>query len=236
MSIMRTATAQAARKRGGAAPAKRAGPAAAPEEESTRDRLLTVAERLFAERGFNGVSVRALTAAAGVNLASVGYHFESKEGLIAAIFERRCRPMMQERERLLALCAEGPGRPPLLEQIIAAFVLPAMSQATDAGGGGAIFTRLRAVLRHENSALARRLIAGNFDETSARFVDALHRCLPQLGRDAIHWRFHFLLSALYYTTIDPGRIRHISGGRCDPADTETAVRELVRFVAAGFRA
>ncbi len=228
-------TTQAARKRAPAA-APRGRSAAPSDEEGTRERLLTVAERLFAERGFNGVSVRALTAEAGVNLASVGYHFGSKEGLIAAIFDRRCRPMMQERQRLLAACAERPGRPPLLEQVIEAFVRPAMSQATDAAGGGAIFTRLRAVLRHENSELARRLIAENFDATSARFVEALHRCLPRLGRDAIHWRFHFLLSALYYTTIDPGRIRHISGGRCDPADTETAVRELVRFVAAGFRA
>ena len=220
-----------------APPGRRGRPSAVePEEEGTRERILTVAERLFAERGFNGVSLRTLTAEAGVNLASVGYHFDSKEGLIAAIFDRRCRPMMQERLRLLAACAEGPGRPPMLEQIIEAFVLPAISQTADVAGGGATFTRLRAVLRHENSELARKLIAENFDETSARFVDALHRCLPRLSRDAIHWRFHFLLSALYYTTIDPGRIRHLSGGCCDPADTKVAVRELVRFVAAGFRA
>lgn len=227
---------QAARKRTAASVRRRRPASAGAEEEGTRERILTVAERLFAERGFNGVSVRTLTDEAGVNLASVGYHFDSKEGLIAAIFDRRCRPMMQERRRLLAGCTEGPGRPPMLEQIIEAFVMPAMSQTVDVAGGGAIFTRLRAVLRHENSELARRLIADNFDETSAAFIDALHRCLPQLGREAIYWRFHFLLSALYYTTIDPGRIRHISEGRCDPADTKAAVRELVRFVAAGFRA
>ena len=44
----------------------------------TKSRLLRVAERLFAEHGFDGVSVRQLTAAAGVNLAAVNYHFGSK--------------------------------------------------------------------------------------------------------------------------------------------------------------
>lgn len=213
-----------------------AKPAPAPEEaEGTRERLLAAAERLFAERGFSGVSLRLLTTEAGVNLASVGYHFGSKEGLIAAIFERRCQPMMDERRRRLAACAEGPDRPPLLEQIVEAFVAPAISAATDPAGG-TTFTRLRAVLRHENNELAKKLIARNFDDTSRLFIDALHRCLPHLSREDVCWRFHFLLAALYYTSVDHERLRRLSDGRCDPTDMVTAVRELVRFVAAGFRA
>lgn len=208
----------------------------AEDNEGTRERLLAVGERLFAEKGYSGVSLRVLTAEAGVNLASVGYHFGSKDGLIAAIFERRCQPMMDERRRRLAACAEGPGRPPLLEQIIDAFVAPAISAATDAAHGGTIFTRLRAVLRHENHELAKKLIARNFDDTSRQFIDALHRCLPYLGREDVCWRFHFLLAALYYTSVDHERLRRLSGGLCDPADADTAVREMVKFVAAGFRA
>ena len=44
------------------------------DEDGTRERILRTAERLFAERGFNGVSVRELAAAAQVNIASIGYH------------------------------------------------------------------------------------------------------------------------------------------------------------------
>ena len=49
--------------------------------------LLDAGRRLFAQRGFKGTSVRALTAEAGVNLGAVSYHFGSKEGLYHAVLE-----------------------------------------------------------------------------------------------------------------------------------------------------
>jgi AcrR family transcriptional regulator len=57
------------------------------ESSETRDRLLMVGTRLFAESGFKGVSVRELCAEAGANIAAVRYHFGGKEGLYRAIFE-----------------------------------------------------------------------------------------------------------------------------------------------------
>ena len=58
----------------------------------TRERILDVAERLFADSGFASTSLRDITAEAGVNLAAVNYHFGSKEALLGAILERRIRP------------------------------------------------------------------------------------------------------------------------------------------------
>jgi AcrR family transcriptional regulator len=55
----------------------------------TRERLLDVAERIFAERGFAGASVREITEAAGASLAAINYHFHSKEKLYAEVFLRR---------------------------------------------------------------------------------------------------------------------------------------------------
>ncbi|MDD3313009.1 CerR family C-terminal domain-containing protein [Pseudodesulfovibrio sp.] len=56
--------------------------------EETRATLLAVASRLFAQKGYDGVSMRTLAAEAGVNLATVGYHFGGKSGLYQAILER----------------------------------------------------------------------------------------------------------------------------------------------------
>ena len=205
------------------------------ELSDTKTRLLRMAERMFAEQGYTGVSLRQLTAAAGVNLAAVNYHFGSKEGLLAAIFESRCRPMNEERLAGLEACAEGTGKPPLLEQIIAAFIAPALA-STGESAGGATFTRLRAVLSVEHNELARELIAKHFDATSAQFVAALARALPQLSRAEIFWRFHFLLGSLYYTMINPGRIEHLSEGLCDAGDVDAVMTQMVPFLAAGFRA
>lgn len=202
----------------------------------TKSRLLAVAERLFAEHGFDGVSVRQLTAAAGVNLAAVNYHFGSKEGLLAAIFELRCRPVNEERLRRLSECAERANRPPMLEQIIGAFVAPALASSTDPGGGRAAFTRLRATLSVEHNEVARALISRYFDATSQRFVGALARALPHLSRAELYWRFHFFLGAIYYSMINPSRIAHLSDGLSDASDVEAVLAQMVPFIAAGFRA
>jgi AcrR family transcriptional regulator len=205
------------------------------ELSDTRTRLMRVGERMFVERGYDGVSLRQLTAAAGINLAAVNYHFGSKQGLLTAIFENRCRPMNEERMLRLAACVEGGGRPPLLEQLIGAYIAPALSSTTDAAGG-ATFTRLRAMLAVERNELARSLIAKHFDATSLRFIAAFERALPHLSRAQVFWRFHFLLGALYFTMINPARIGHLSRGLCDATDVDAVMRETVPFVAAGFLA
>src|SRR4051812_49330795 len=47
-----------------------------------RDALLDAAKRLLRERGYARITARDLVAASGTNLASIGYHFGSKEALL----------------------------------------------------------------------------------------------------------------------------------------------------------
>ena len=69
-----------------------------------RDRILDTAEAYFAEDGYTGVSLRQITAAAGVNLAAVNYYFGSKLNLLREVFGRRAAPINAERMRRLAAC------------------------------------------------------------------------------------------------------------------------------------
>ncbi|NIH78227.1 TetR/AcrR family transcriptional regulator [Amycolatopsis viridis] len=69
-------------------------------DATTRERLLTVAERLLLESGgdaYDSVSVRAINSAAGMNPAAVHYHFGSKDALIAALLETRVAPVWRQR-------------------------------------------------------------------------------------------------------------------------------------------
>jgi len=66
----------------------------------TRERLLDTAGRLFAERGFHGVSVRDIVREAQANLGAVTYHFGSKEGLFSAAVVRRIQPLKELGERI----------------------------------------------------------------------------------------------------------------------------------------
>jgi len=201
------------------------------EEDGTRERILRTAERMFAERGFNGVSVRELAAAAQVNIASIGYHFESKEGLLSEVYRRHCEPMIAERLRGLEAATRLRGKAKVAA-IIAAFVRPALQQVDIEDG--ATFMRLRAVLSGENSELLEKLVAENFDQSSTAFIDQLCECLPHLSRTDVCWRFHFLLGAIYYTAAGPHRITAFSHGRCDPANTADVIEELVPFMTRAF--
>jgi AcrR family transcriptional regulator len=203
------------------------------EEDGTRDRILKTAERLFAERGFNGVSVRALASAANVNIASIGYHYHSKEGLLAEVYRRHCEPLIEERLRGLK-AASGLAGPARVAAIIEAFVRPALQQVD--AEAGASFIRLRAVLSGENSDLLEKLVADNFDQSSSAFIDALCDCLPHLSRTDVCWRFHFLLGTVYYTAAGPHRIYAFSNGHCDPGNTKAVIKELVPFMTRAFQA
>ena len=208
-------------------------PSGQDEEDGTRDRILKTAERMFAERGFNGVSVRELAGAANVNIASIGYHFRNKEGLLAEVYRRHCEPMIEERLRGLTAASrlEGSAR---VAAIIEAFVRPALQQVDVEEGE--TFIRLRAVLSGENSELLEKLVADNFDQSSSALIDALCDCLPHLSRTDVCWRFHFLLGTVYYTAAGPHRIFAFSNGHCDPGNTDAVIKELVPFMTRAFQA
>jgi AcrR family transcriptional regulator len=57
----------------------------------TRERITKVAERLFAESGYNGTSVRAIVAKAKLNQAAINYHFEGKDGLYCEVLREAFR-------------------------------------------------------------------------------------------------------------------------------------------------
>jgi AcrR family transcriptional regulator len=71
------------------------------ERTDTATRLLDAAERIFADEGIEAASVRAITQAAGANIAAVSYHFGSKQDLVVALLERRVTEMHDARRPLL---------------------------------------------------------------------------------------------------------------------------------------
>jgi AcrR family transcriptional regulator len=63
--------------------------------EVTRERIMKAAERLFADRGYDGTSIRAIVAKARVNQAAINYHFEGKDGLYREVLRVAFRAMTE---------------------------------------------------------------------------------------------------------------------------------------------
>jgi AcrR family transcriptional regulator len=208
----------------------------ATRKPNLREAILAAAEELFSSNGFNAVSVRDIAQAAGANPGSVTYHFKTKDGLLLEIYRRHCGPMNLRRSELLAAAKRVRDLQDRLEAIVRAYVLPAFSSGSDLAGGGARFTRLRAVMSAEGNEVARKIIAQTFDDTSHAFIDAIHESLPHVPRTEIVWRCHFLLGALYYSLVTPGRVSRLSRGAADGSDAASAIEQLVRATVASLQA
>jgi AcrR family transcriptional regulator len=86
--------------------------------DTTRDRLLRAAQRLFAERAYAGASVRLITAQARANLGAITYHFGSKERLHHAVLTGLFSPLA---ERIEAEAEAGGAPLAALERIVIAY-------------------------------------------------------------------------------------------------------------------
>lgn len=202
----------------------------------TKERILDTAERLFAERGYSATSLRAIIAAADVNLASVHYHFHSKEALLEAVFLRRAVPANLERLRLLEYCEREAGEgPPELAKVIEAFVMPAFWAAKDPARGGPLFRRLVGRLYAEGDVMP-QMISKHFVPLLTRFASVLARALPDLPQEELYWRVHFAMGSIAVTLRGTGDWDIFQKTLQDTGDTELMLRRLVTFLDAAFRA
>ena len=202
---------------------------------ATRERLLDAAERLFAARGFDGTSLREVTAAAGANVAAIHYHFGSKEELLRAVLSRIVAPVNSERLRLLEL-AEADAAPgaPSVEAILEAFLAPDLQVIRDLGERGAVVTRFMGRSYTEPSDLVRRMVGEQFGELGQRFHHALCRAIPDVPPEEVYWRLMAVVAVITYMLAAPGD--NGSGSLLDPNDLEGTLRRLVAFLAPGLRA
>jgi len=206
-------------------------------EPDTKTRLLDAAETLFAERGFAATSLRAITAAAQVNLAAVNYHFRSKQALLEAVFARRLGPINRRRLELLASAQARAGRrAPPLEEILEAFIGPAFRLRAELAGSGTSFQRLMGRLFSEPGEHVQAILKPQFAEVAAGFLPALERALPRLPGAELAARIHFMVGAMAHTLAGTHVMQLFVGDRCDPSDAEGTIRRLVSFLAAGLRA
>lgn len=211
---------------------------------STRERILDAAERLFAENGIEGTSLREITGAAGVNLAAVHYHFGSKEALVGAVFDALIGPINRERLRQLD-ALEGAAAPgvPDLESVLLAFVGPAL-QATSRDDES-ISRKLSLVGRiyAERRSFSREVFVRQFQTVFQRFHRALARCLPHLAAAEVSTRMHLVIGSLVHmvhTMGDPVTRALLGVGAVELGTGKNAAREMARlmvpFLAAGLRA
>lgn len=209
------------------------------DSSDTKASLLDAAEALFAELGFAGASLRAITARADVNIAAAHYHFGSKESLLRAVVARRLRPVNRARlehlDRLEAAVA-GSGRTPSLISIVEAFLGPVLTSCATMPDGGRTFAQLlgRVLMGHDER--LRAILHDELTEVISRFVPAFGAALPHLSDGELLMRIHFMVGALAHTVGGRDMLSVVFKDRLDVDNLDAMARGLVDFVTAGLSA
>ena len=203
--------------------------------QSTRDRILDMAQELFAAHGFSGTSTRAIAQTAGVNLAQLHYHFGAKRDLFRAAYRRGAEQVTETRARALAEARATHGDAPIpLEILVRSFVTPFMLAGKTAEGRASM--RMHARLHTEPDDISKEVLSSVYDETTLAYVAEFQRVLTHLSHETLCWRLYFMMGAYRYTLLRTGRLEAMSGGACDSGDFDRAVAEIVPFLCAGLAA
>lgn len=195
--------------------------------DTQRELLLTTAERLFAERGVDATSLRAVMAEAGTNVAAVNYHFGSKDALLAEVIRSRSSALRAEREELLAGLEASDD--PDVHGLAAAIVAPVAALALRGDDGW---------IRLVNSIVATRRAPGwsLLNETFAPQADRLARVLlrihPGLRRATLRFRMAEATSMPFRILGDLAFVRANVGSASRPAAVDSVVVDLTDAVAA----
>ncbi|MDZ7599773.1 MAG: TetR/AcrR family transcriptional regulator [Hoeflea sp.] len=200
--------------------------------------ILDAAEILFAERGYDGASVRDIAAAAGAQIASVSFHHGSKEALFARVVERRAKELSRLRLEALEAAKARPG-PLTLEAVLEAFLRPYLEKAglhgSEAGDPQWLaYARLMAIVSADARwhAISERC----FDPTAGLFIAEIARLFPKADTARIAVAFVFSVAAMLSLSTSRWRIQALSPTAPAAAGMDDLAAGLVRFCDAGFRA
>ncbi|MFC5265928.1 TetR family transcriptional regulator [Kribbella qitaiheensis] len=197
--------------------------------ESTRERLLNIAEQRFGEGGYEGTSLRAITVAAAANIAAVNYHFGSKEALLRAAVARAMAPVNTERRRRLdQLEAKGQ---PTAEQLIRAFIEPGLDLVLRRGERGPVVARFIGRVAFDPSQRIRELYAAESDPVEARYLEALQAALPRAAPESVAFGYVNMLGLL---ALHQSQALTRAPGTEDVEDPGKLAENLIAFLVAAF--
>lgn len=205
-------------------------------QSKSKLRLLDAAEQLFADRGFESVSVRDVTQLAKANVAAVNYHFGSRDGLVAMVVTRYITPVNEERLlRLDALERKWSGKSVPLEEIIDAFVRPVVGTVRKSELSERLFCKLVGRIFALQGGGGPVAVEEQMKISIVRFSRALGKALPTVSQEELVWRLHFLTGSLIHLLMNQEMLARLSNGVSGEPTMEVTLLRFIRFAAAGLR-
>lgn len=205
------------------------------QQNATRQRILDAAMELYGRNGIQATSLRTITRKAEVNLASVNYHFGSKDKLTAELIISLVKPINDRRYELLKQFEENaaPAAVPV-EKVLEALYRPCFEYF---GRDDSSRCRLQLLGRsmYETGHFTEILAEREWLPLVKRFHNAMRSSMPKKPSEDILWHFHFSVGAMIHAVSQYELLCSLcSGIHKMKYDSETVIRMLIAHNAAGF--
>lgn len=207
-------------------------------QPDTAERILDAAEKLFAHNGYHNTSMRAITGEAEVNLASVNYHFGSKEALLEEVFKRRLIPLNAIRSEALN-CVQSQaveaGRRPEVADVLRAFVEPTVRYCC-LEPGATHFSALVGRTMSDTDATVLTIFLKYVLPLFQQLSSLMSESLPNVAAETVFLRLQFVIGATSHTMRMLGKEDGFMKQMHTEMNIETIIEELLTFVTAGTEA
>jgi len=204
------------------------------DQRSTPERLLDAAEDLFAEHGFADTSVRDLTAAAECNIASVNYHFGSKDNLYLEMFRRAIGEMREHRLKAIgeAMAAGNPSTDNLVRAFCDSFIEPIIADPERGDRLMRLYSREMAQPLLPEDMFHREM----FEPISQAMAEALERLHPSITFQRTIMTLLSMVGQLVHLVQMRRCLRQAGSPIVDQIDLRDAVDHIIAFSTAGIEA
>lgn len=204
------------------------------ERTETYHRFLDAAEQAFIHFGYEGASIRRISADAAAPLGTLHHYWGSKDVLFREVCERRFAPIQAEQlRRLRALAPMGRRRKPDIEAVVRALVEPPMSAGEGTPPVQDAIRRLYGRVLTEPSDVVKRIVKDMFRESTRLFRDLLQAACPELDAGVFYWRMTCALGAFIFAQSFGDRVGYALADAKLPADWRLASDEVVGFILRG---
>ncbi|MCD6580888.1 MAG: TetR family transcriptional regulator [Desulfuromusa sp.] len=204
----------------------------------TKTRILDGAEQLFAREGFHNTSLRAITSLAEVNLASVNYHFGSKDALLQAVIERRLLPLNQIRGDKIKEVLDRSRKEktqPTAAALLEAFIEPTLEFRNSSQRARDFISLIGRSLSEPDETIRNcflTLVLPIFQELFA----GLREALPQLPPAILLTRLQFIMGTMSHVMCMGTLSAFNNPALPPPLDQGSLIDQLLKYALAGLEA
>jgi AcrR family transcriptional regulator len=203
---------------------------------STKNKILDAADVLFADKGFNGTSLREITSQANVNLAAVNYHFGSKKELIKAVMSRYMDELSPQLESALSHICQADVKPSL-HDVFSAFIEPLLNLNEFKENGTSTFLQLLGRGYTDSQGFLRWFLTTQYPNVFTNFTKAVKIAYPELSTEEMFWRLHFTMGTIVFTMSSSEALIDIAQNDFDnKLDIAGVIERVIPYVAAGVAA